>query len=296
MSLLLDWLESLAIETKITKSCSRLKSPKSSCTICLEQCDRDAVSFRKNKAEIDHALCNGCGRCVIACPTSSILGSPPARSFENKRLVYDSDSPAPTTKELLIYFAHGVDGLTVYEDVIHADWQKAIAETNETLLAMNQPLFTIEKKKQNLTRRDLLFSASKKGKQLAKKLAPAAWRINTNGWRLGFYFPDKQFYEVEINHSTCNLCQACFSLCPEKVFRTDRDSELALNHQSCTNCSLCIDICPEKAIVVKQKLQDKTETHLSFIKKQCPTCQQHFLTFSKSETCHICSRRNTSWL
>ena len=44
-----------------------------SCKMCVKQCAHDAISFDQNgKAQIDHAKCVGCGRCIGACNFDAI--------------------------------------------------------------------------------------------------------------------------------------------------------------------------------------------------------------------------------
>jgi ferredoxin len=296
MPLLFDWLESLSVDVQVSSGCSRLVSPMSTCTVCLDHCSQNAISFRKKSVEIDPSLCNRCGHCVIACPTSALVGNIPSRKIENGRLHYDSSSIPITSKELLLYFSQGLKCIVVDEGVeLNHDWENTLIETNDILECLNEPPLSIEKNEYSLSRRELLFSFRKKGKRFVKEMTPATWRIQTDGFRLSTYFPDKQFYQVDIHLSDCTLCQTCFSLCPEKLFAL-AETDLQINNQQCTNCSLCIDICPEKAISVKSSVKDKVVTTHSAVHKQCPTCLQSFLSFDDKEKCHVCLNRDINWL
>jgi Fe-S-cluster-containing hydrogenase component 2 len=299
MSLLLHWLESLTHELQITSRCTRVTSPKSTCTICLESCPNKAIIFDKKNIVIDSTKCNGCGQCVLLCPTSAIIGSPPSRNFEKNRLVYDPSHPSPTEKELLIYVASGLRGVVMYETEMNPGWKMAIEVTNEMLKDLDEPQLEVEyqnKLTEKLTRRDLFLSVKAKSRHFAQDFSPASWRIKEDGWKLSNYFPKHQCYQVELNQEKCTLCQACFKLCPEKLF-TITDTVVNIKNQPCTNCSLCTDICPENAITIKQKTTPKTEQSYTVLTKQCPTCQQPYQTFNQTtEKCHTCTKRDSTWL
>lgn len=53
---------------------------KGGCRVCVDACVYDAISLDSTgKPVVDAALCNGCGRCELACPSASYLaysGSP----------------------------------------------------------------------------------------------------------------------------------------------------------------------------------------------------------------------------
>ncbi|MDR2460532.1 MAG: DUF362 domain-containing protein, partial [Deltaproteobacteria bacterium] len=45
------------------------------CEVCAKHCAQGAISFKKNKAIINHALCVGCGRCLGSCNQHAIVNS-----------------------------------------------------------------------------------------------------------------------------------------------------------------------------------------------------------------------------
>jgi ferredoxin len=302
MSLLVNWLESLSQEVQITSSCVRLKSPLATCRACADSCEQEAVSISKKKVDIDSSKCLDCGQCVIACPTSSILGSGPSRNFQDSMLVYATSSFTPKEKELLVYRAVGLRGIVIdaAEVELLPDWVDVVEKTNQRLADMNLPPLVIERRDPSqlkLSRRDWFQSVSLKGRQFAKQVAPAAWRKHEDGWELRRFYPDYQFFEVELDTAHCSLCQACFQLCPEKVF-TLTDDELTIDHQRCNNCSLCIDICPSKSVHIQEKISSNTRIQQPITTQKCSGCHQPFPTFNHhtNPKCHICHDKPADWL
>ena len=83
MGLLSSWVESLDYEYEILSSCTRHKSPHSTCAKCVEACTKSAISIMSGKPVIDHSKCVQCGDCMSVCPVQSIAGIlPKERSYK----------------------------------------------------------------------------------------------------------------------------------------------------------------------------------------------------------------------
>jgi Pyruvate/2-oxoacid:ferredoxin oxidoreductase delta subunit len=255
MSLLVNWLESLAGEVRVEQSCLRRKSPKVTCSACSDVCPKAAITLAKRDVFVDSTACNQCGLCVIACPTSSITGSPPLRQFEGSALLYEMSASVPLVKELLIYYGCGIRGIVSRDGALRAEWLEVIDEVNQRLMvaivdASPLKVEVIDATHQKLTRRQWLSSLQKDGKSVVKKLAPAAWRVNANGWRLSTYYPNTAFFKVEIDQQKCNHCEVCCKLCPENLFTLTKDGSITITKPTCTNCHLCTNLCPTQAITI----------------------------------------------
>lgn len=298
MSLLLNWLESLSINTTITDRCVRQISPKSSCMRCISHCQSQALSLDHTKVIVDEKKCTSCGECTVVCPVAAVEGNIPKRTLVNGMFAYSKDY-CPTVKELLIYRKKGVKTLSMPDEVQDEEWAQVISGVNHHLEQLGMEPLSLDRvgkpEERSLTRRELFVSVRKKGQSLAKELTPASWRMGIDTWSLPANYPDMQFYQIELDMEKCSICQVCFKLCPKNVF-TMSDSELRIDHQNCINCSLCSDICLDKAISVSEKISEKTPTIYPLVAGTCVRCKSSFYSFQPKEHCHICANKPIGWL
>lgn len=295
MSLLVNWLESLHSELEVTERCSREFNHKSSCSICLENCMEKAILIKEDRIVVDHNHCKECGECVATCPLSAIDGTGPQRSFQDHALVYN-EFYTPSIKELLIYKKKGIFAIIVPQNSLNDKWTMRLEETNMVLMKLDETPYAVIASHQvkNLSRRAFFSSMQEEGKHLLKSMTPAAWRKDS--WNLCHYFPDHQFFSVQVNTEKCTLCGACRNLCTNQVFSFD-GSAFRLQHQKCTGCTSCRDVCPEAAIKVVSNIQKAQITSHDMFEKECPGCKQRYLTFQKDlNQCKICDNRDTEWL
>lgn len=297
MSLLVNWLESLHKDTVVSSKCTRIRNRKSTCSYCMEQCNYDAISLKDQLVCINTNRCTMCGECIIACPLSAIEGLVSSRTFDKGSLIFDG-SYLPTIKELLIYKKRGLASIQDYNNQINQEWSSLLDKANEQLTLLNESHIDVAKKESNdkLSRRAFLNSFQNSGKKFAKSIAPAAWKIEMDDWKLQKYYPDIQFYKVDLDKKKCTLCQACFSLCIEAVF-TLSEGLLQIQNEKCVNCTSCMDVCTEEAINIIPEVKRKEERIESFYIKKCPECRRNFITFQLDRIqCSICLDRDPEWL
>ncbi|MFJ5715224.1 4Fe-4S binding protein [Neobacillus sp. NPDC093127] len=295
--MILNWLESLHADVKITEKCSRQRNYRSTCIVCAQACKLEAISFNERTVVIDSQRCNSCGDCIIACPLSTMKGLPGTRKFDHTSLIF-SEAYTPTEKELLIYKKRGMNTIQITDIPLNEQWGFALNETNRILKLLGEkPIEVVRNsKEEKLSRRALFSSLQKEGKQLARSLAPVSWQMEEDEWNLTRYYQELQFYSVEMDKNKCTLCQACFSFCQQKVFRLE-DSVLQIQHEKCVNCTACTDICPEEAIRIRPEIKEKSVTVESFFTKKCQDCGHVYASFKKGkEKCHICVNRDPEWL
>ncbi len=297
MSILVNWLESLHEEMKVTNKCSREWNRKSACNYCIEKCEHNAIEITADLLIIDTKKCTMCGECMIACPLSAIEGVSSNRIFEKGSLVFDG-SYVPSIKEMLIYKKRGMTAIQIAHQPLNQEWQNVLHVTNEHLQVLDEdPIVVIGKVKDEvLTRRAFFGTFQKQGKQLAKNMAPAAWKMEKDDWKLSKYYLNYQFFSVIVDIDKCTLCKACFGLCSEGVFQII-DGMLQIENQKCVNCTACTDVCSENAIKIQRDVTIKSEQFKSIHSKNCKDCGQSFYTFdTEIEKCHVCINRDPNWL
>lgn len=299
MSLLSNWLESLGYDIEISDQCLKKISPFSTCKLCDDACQENAVLIENEKISIVSDQCTGCGTCIPVCPQQAVKGLSATRKVIEKNLLIEEGKPAPTTPELLYFYKKGVRFL-VCEDVEDVDesLDAALRETNHYLTAMGlQPFecldqLRVESSEQpRMTRRGFFRKLTVDGKEtVLSSITPAKWRFNEENFRLSKLYPDWSFYSVTFQTESCDLCGACMALCPSKVFEVDNEL-LKINAQQCTGCRLCYDICRKNGISIEKKLHHAATSSTEITTSTCTTCEITFHSWKETKKCPTCSSR-----
>ncbi|ALC91306.1 hypothetical protein AM500_17010 [Bacillus sp. FJAT-18017] len=302
MSIVGSWLESLDFQYKISEACVRKKSKRASCTNCLEACPVEgAIRLEERNPVLDSEKCKECGSCMSACPVQAVEGVFPKRYVRGKELVADNSS-IPSVSELLIYHAKGLESILPAEEALNDLWQKRMDEANEILDCIGlEPYRVLEVQKLNageetLSRRQLFTFWGEETKKLVKDVTPANWRFNHDRLELAPYYPDYQFYEVQVDAERCTLCKTCEVLCPKHCFSIG-EAGFTVTAQTCSSCGLCADSCPEKALEIRGKASIASSETLDVHQKTCTTCTKTFQTLHKEQQkCPPCTRHKQGYL
>lgn len=294
MGILSKWVESLDYEYQILTSCTRHRSPHSTCKKCLDICDVGAITLINQKPVISKDKCIECGKCLSACPVQAIAGIFPKRAVSANKLLVTNEH-IPTVKELLIFYKQGVKELMSKDIQSVEPWKQNIDQANSILQQLGEEPFTvtvgtIDKGEELYSRRELFSLWRKESQSFVKQVAPAKWRFNHQQLDLVKYYPDYQFAAVSINIDKCTLCHACEFLCEKKCLNITETS-FSLTAQSCSSCQLCADICPEKAITVKEQISIAHDIHYPLYQKVCSACGKPFATLRENdEKCVECTK------
>ena len=295
MSLFTRWMESLAETIEINETCLRKISPFSKCEKCLDICEDDAITFDNGKPVIDEDKCTLCTKCITECVVHAIEGNVPKREVIHDTLIYN-DEIAPSRTELLYYYKQGVIKLAV-DGELNGAWTQQLESANLYLQVMDLEPFKIVKEKPEkspaeYTRRDLFRHLAKESKDLAmSSFTPAKWRFNHKVFSLNKAYPDWDFYEIEMDKEKCNLCEICFKLCPEDVFKIQEDTTI-MDLSKCNGCMLCQDVCPEQAINVREYVHPKKVIEQKFYSFVCRACARKALSWKETDNlCFVCERK-----
>lgn len=295
MGLFTNWLESLSYEIKVSPSCLRSISPFSTCSICIEACPEKAITITDGAIAIAEKKCTTCGRCVTICPTQALNGQGPKRLLENGVLLLDG-KPLPTKNELLYFYYKGVRSLKIEPALTsNSEIQAVVIETNRLLEIMNVEPFLIQSKidntankSQTYSRRDFFTKISSESKKtVLSTVTPSHWHNNEDCFKLSKLFERWAFYQITLTKDSCNLCQACFRICPSSVFSIE-NNQLHINEQNCTGCQLCKEICPEKAVVISEQPHHHQASSTEICENTCTTCGTTFYSWSESDHCVVC--------
>lgn len=295
MGLLDKWVESLDYQYEVLASCTRNKSPRSTCQRCLEVCEYNAIELENNRPVIQREKCIECGNCISSCPVLAVAGIFPKRTvIQNKLLV--SNEHVPTVKEMLVLYKKGIREIIYEDSSLTGSLMKIIEEVNLTLNQLGEDTLCIsnnavEKTQDMYSRRELFSLWKKESKSLMKQVTPAKWRFNHKQLDITKYYPEYQFTNISINPDKCTLCNACALLCERKCF-SKLETTFLITAQACSSCRLCEDICPENAITVEEHISTVKEIHYPIYIKQCSICQQQFETLRENEEqCVSCTKR-----
>ncbi|MGD8191577.1 4Fe-4S binding protein [Brevibacillus ginsengisoli] len=295
MGLLSNWVESLDYRLEILPSCTRHRSPRSTCNQCLEACEREAISLFEGKPVLDGKNCVECGNCISACPVQAVAGIFPSRTVIDNQLVI-TDESIPTVKELLVSYQKGIRSIISEDPALLDVWKERINDANAVLEQLGEKPFsmavkTIAKTEVKYTRRELFSFWRSESKSYLRQFAPASWRFNQQDLDLTKYYSDYQFTQITLNVEKCTLCMACQRLCERKCLRLSENG-FTISAQSCSSCQLCADICPENAITVEDGILPAQQLEYSTYTKQCTVCSNTFETLREhEEKCVMCTKQ-----
>lgn len=257
---------------EISYECIKTKHQWSTCRACADTCPTAAVTLTNSGAKILQHKCSECGLCVIACPVGAIDGQPPLRRLD-ATVLYSEDSPVPTLKELLLFYADGIR--TIIVRLEQSQWLSVILKTNAVLEEMGLEPLTLRRGAEVPAEQ---ISASRRSFLRLGQVITGGVKSKT----LSTAYPTYQFFDVAINTDTCGLCRACAGVCPEKCIAFGPD-DIQIEQYRCTGCALCRDGCVSQSIAVTCKVRNISPKSYGIVKRQCITCKETYFVFDGND-------------
>ena len=267
------------------------------CTRCLDVCPADAIRENGEKIEVNTSLCQGCGSCIVTCPTGALSYTwPPVQEWlitiRNILAAYRKAGGAHP--ELLVYDDKGASVLqdnaaAVPDNLIPVPveeigsigmdaWLSALAygagsitlltgnETPQSVLAGLRLQISVT---QNLLKgmgysEDRLRLIELNGDNTFLTGNPGEKSTDENPAAVFNPFEKHRTIRMALNHLYQHAPQPQEStLLPQGA----SFGEVQVNHNTCTLCMSCVAICPVQALQ-----HDAALMQLGFLESNCVQC------------------------
>ncbi len=156
-------------------------------------------------------------------------------------------------------------------------------------------IFPPDSTSQPSSRRQFFHHAFRETTKIAAKtLTPSKWRFNHSEFNMARMFTEVSLYEVDLDRSSCTLCEACFKLCKQRIFTIKGDT-LEICHAKCNGCGLCADVCDSKAVRIRLKAHRVLREELPLNQDVCTECGSAYPGWPENRkadsTCPPCESR-----
>ena len=255
------------------------------CQACVAACPVEALSVVNGKIVFAEDRCLHCGDCLFVCPTEAISGiTTVTRHYRDDTLVAPLSFRPASTEELLIW--HQLYHLRAVACDIDAQpgWVLAVARLNLTLRRYQQPEWRIippVASGVNPSRRALMRAGADETRSAR---VPAGRRVVRQ------LYPHVSDWLPAIDPQRCQLCGACWRICPEQVLRTEGEN-FVIESARCTGCGNCQAVCQHEAVTVSDGPRPQPVRQMPLVSARCTSCQRSFLAWHQSGTrCPTCQQ------
>ncbi|NON62580.1 4Fe-4S binding protein [Acidianus sp. DSM 29099] len=239
------------------------------CTVCVNSCKYNALSIDKDGVKIDYSKCNSCGLCISSCPTGALqYPSMPDLAFVNlsKNLGEKVISCYKDTNPSLKLPCIG--GLSSEDIIILRKSGNVIVRCPDEKCPLHDNLKGLQYKTKSLNKvlGGIYFNEVPKNteSQIRENIDisnyPTKLEVNrkSRGISNDFeYLNALSSRIIEIDETSCTLCESCAKWCPSeslKIVRNGELTELKFDPKKCIGCNVCINVCPEPSVISDNKI------------------------------------------
>ncbi len=222
----------------------KCKSPY--CKVCKEVCPTNAIRLREGKVTVDPDQCDGCGKCVTACPLRSLY----LPGLDERGLLQALETPGTSTYlEKIIfttpesikeeYFGERRAVILWNTEVVDEDFAKFLY--NEYGIEVCYDDKCISEKVEEIGCKEINVISD-----------PLIRGLRKYGLG-GKYF-------VKIDRNICDLCNKCVNVCPTKALESKHVGPNAgaifFVPSRCVGCRACTTACPPQQYLEKIGLRN----------------------------------------
>lgn len=269
----------------ITSRCVRVTLRFATCRACADVCPVQAIAVKEDKFTLNSEICLSCGDCLFVCPTEAISGIEPVlRHYQGDALVAPLSLRAASTEELLIWHRRYHLRAVACDIDTQPGWALAVARLNLTLRRYQQPQWRIVPPSAagiDTARRSWIHVADP---HIHRARVPAGRRV------LRQMYPQVSDWLPDIDLKRCQLCGACWRVCPEQALRLE-DENMVTDSARCTGCGNCQAVCQHQAVTLNAGPRHQPVRILPLVSARCASCQRTFLAWHTDRTvCPTCAQ------
>ena len=267
------------------------------CTRCLDVCPADAIGEKGERIEVNTSLCQGCGSCIMSCPTGALSSTfPPVQEWliMVRDLLATYRNAGGSHPDLLVYDGKGADTLLVHADKLPDNlipvpveeigsigidaWLPVLAYgagSIAILIGHGTPNSILAGLRSQFSVTHAMLEGMGYAKDRLRFIEPDkdnTFLTGITGSKSRDENPAAGFNPFE-KHRTIRLAlDHLYKYAPVPCASVPLPDgatfgEIQVDHDSCTLCMSCVAICPVQALQ-----HDAAQLQLGFVESNCVQC------------------------